>query len=185
MTRPRGARTRAAEVVRRLRDEYPDARCALAHDERVPAARRDDPVGAVHRRAGQHGDAGVVRDATRPPRISRTPTPRRSRSVIQLDRLLPLEDEEPHRDGAGGRRALRRRGADRARRPRDVAGRRPQDRQRRSLGVVPAAGPAGRHARDAAVAPLAAHERDRPGEDRARSRRHGAARGVGACSRCG
>jgi endonuclease III len=32
VTRPRGARTRAAEVVRRLRDEYPDARCALAHE---------------------------------------------------------------------------------------------------------------------------------------------------------
>src|SRR5689334_19212579 len=31
MARPRGARARAAEVVRRLADEYPDARCALEH----------------------------------------------------------------------------------------------------------------------------------------------------------
>lgn len=31
MARPRGARTRATEVVRRLRDAYPDARCALDH----------------------------------------------------------------------------------------------------------------------------------------------------------
>lgn len=31
MARPRGARARAAEVVRRLREEYPDARCALDH----------------------------------------------------------------------------------------------------------------------------------------------------------
>jgi endonuclease-3 len=32
MARPRGARTRADEVVNRLRDEYPDVRCALNHD---------------------------------------------------------------------------------------------------------------------------------------------------------
>jgi endonuclease-3 len=31
MARPRGARTRADEVVRRLRDLYPDVRCALDH----------------------------------------------------------------------------------------------------------------------------------------------------------
>lgn len=31
MARPRGARARAAEVVRRLGEEYPDARCALDH----------------------------------------------------------------------------------------------------------------------------------------------------------
>jgi len=31
MARPRGARARAAEVVRRLAEEYPDARCALEH----------------------------------------------------------------------------------------------------------------------------------------------------------
>ena len=31
MVRPRGARARATEVVRRLAEEYPDARCALVH----------------------------------------------------------------------------------------------------------------------------------------------------------
>jgi endonuclease III len=31
MARPRGARARATEVVRRLAEEYPDARCALVH----------------------------------------------------------------------------------------------------------------------------------------------------------
>lgn len=31
MARPRGARARAQEVIRRLRDEYPDIRCALDH----------------------------------------------------------------------------------------------------------------------------------------------------------
>jgi len=31
MARPRGARGRATEVVRRLREAYPDARCALEH----------------------------------------------------------------------------------------------------------------------------------------------------------
>jgi endonuclease-3 len=31
MARPRGARARAAEVVRRLREAYPEARCALDH----------------------------------------------------------------------------------------------------------------------------------------------------------
>ncbi len=32
MARPRGARARAAEVVARLAEEYPDAECALVHD---------------------------------------------------------------------------------------------------------------------------------------------------------
>jgi endonuclease-3 len=32
MARPRGARSRADEVVQRLRDEYPNARCALNHE---------------------------------------------------------------------------------------------------------------------------------------------------------
>ena len=32
MARPRGARARAAEVVARLAEEYPDAECALIHD---------------------------------------------------------------------------------------------------------------------------------------------------------
>ncbi len=59
-----------------------------------------------------------------------------------------------------------------ARRPRDAAGRRAQDRQRRALGVVyelPGL-PVDTHV-TRLVAPAEAHERDRSGEDRARSRR--------------
>ena len=62
--------------------------------------------------------------------------PRRGRGDRPRDRVLPAEDEEPHRHGHRGPRPLRRRGADRARRPRDAARRRPQDRQRAALGRV-------------------------------------------------
>ena len=74
------------------------------HDERVPAARGDDPLGADHRRERQQGHARAVRqvpDAARP----RARRPRRRRDSSCSDRLLPLEDEEPARDGAHARRA--------------------------------------------------------------------------------
>ena len=105
--------------------------------------------------------------------------PEELEELVRSTGLLPLEGEEPHRDGAGGGGALRRRDPDRARRLRDAARRRAQDRQRGALGLVRPARPAGRHARDPAVAPAAAHRRGRPGEDRGRSRRDGPARGVG------
>ena len=76
----------------------------------VPAADRDDPLGAVHRRDGQQGHARGVRalpDAGRP----RGGQPARARGAHPLHRLLPLEGEEPHRHGRRARRALRRRGA--------------------------------------------------------------------------
>ena len=48
--------------------------------------------------------------------------PAERRGDHPLDRLLPEQDEEPDRHGDGAGRALRRRGADRARGPRDVPG---------------------------------------------------------------
>ena len=67
---------------------------------------------------------------------------------------------------------------DRARRPREAARGRPQDRQRGALGRVRPPGPAGRHPRRPAVAPAQAHHRGRPGEGRARPQRARPARGA-------
>ena len=80
VARPRGAKARAAAAVELLRELYPDVHCALDHSERLRAARGDDPVGADHRRARQHGHPDAVREVSDPGR-SRPPTrPRSSRS---------------------------------------------------------------------------------------------------------
>ena len=96
MARPRGARTRADEVVRRL--ARPLSRRALRAEppQRVRAARRDDPLGADDRRARQHGDAGAVREVS-DARRSRARGSGRRRAAHHVDRVLPLEDEEHHR----------------------------------------------------------------------------------------
>ena len=63
--------------------------------------------------------------------------------------------------GASARRALRRRGAHRARGPRDAPRRRPQDRQRDPVRGVRPARPPRRHPRRPAVDPPRPHHRDR------------------------
>ena len=151
--------------------------------EPVPAARGDHPVGADDRREREQGHARAVRalpDAERP----RARRSRGGRAARPLDRVLPEQDEEPHRHGPGARGALRRRGADRARGPGHDPGGRAQDRQRDPLGRVRAPRPARRHPRRPAVAPAEAHERDRPGEGGARPRCDGRARGAGRARRC-
>ncbi len=104
MTRPRGARTRADEVVRRLRDEYPDARCALAHENAfqllvatiLSAQTTDERVNMVT-------PALFAKYPTAADLAHADPAERRDRDPV--DRLLPLEDEEHHRDGAGAWRS--------------------------------------------------------------------------------
>ncbi len=76
----------------------------------VRTARRDDPVGAVHRRARQPGHAGAVRAVSRCPPRSPRPS-RRSSSRRSSHRVLPDEVAQPRRHGARARRASRRRGA--------------------------------------------------------------------------
>ena len=177
MARPRGAKARAEIVRERLALEYPEAICALIHDDAFQLL-------AATILSAQTTDENV--NKVTPALFARYPTPgrprarrsRRRRAARVPDRLLPLEDQEPARHGAHARGGLRRRGAHRARRPREAPGRRAQDRQRRALGRVRPPGPAGRHPRRSAVAPAQAHHRGRPGEGRARPQRAGAARGA-------
>ena len=94
---------------------------------------RHHPLRAVHRRAGEHGHAGVLRALPDSPRRWPRRRPGRRRGDHPVHRLLPQQDEEPDRHGAGagggvigGEVPRDDGGASRA------AGRRAQDRQRRS-----------------------------------------------------
>ena len=112
MAKPRTPKGRTREVARRLAEEYPDAVCELDHRNAFELLAATILSAQTHRRPGQHGDAGAVRplpDAGRPRRRRSG----RGRGHHPLDRLLPEQDDEPHRHGRGARRALRRRGADR------------------------------------------------------------------------
>ena len=128
---PRPSCERLAERVSR-----DGATCARSmHERRTSCSSRRSSRRSAPTSASTWSRRRCSRGTRRRP-TSPTPTPTSVEDAHPLDRLLPVEDEEPHRDGAGGRGALRRRGPDRARRPRDAARRRPQDRQRRALGVV-------------------------------------------------
>ncbi len=129
VARPRGAKARAATVVDVAEASSIPTCTARSTLERLRVVGRDDPVGAVHRRTREHGDAHAVREVPDAAR-SRGGRPRRARVDHPVDGLLPVEGEEPHRDGAGGRRTLRRRDPGRARRSRHAARGRAQDRQR-------------------------------------------------------
>ena len=179
VARPRGAKARAAAVVELLRELYPDAHCALDHTNAyellvatiLSAQTTDERVNMVTPTL-----FAQVPDAGRPRRRRSG----RGRGDHPVDGLLPLEDEEPHRHGAGGRGALRRRGPGRRSTissPCPGVGRKTGNVVRSVWFHEP--GLAGRHARHPAVGAPEAHRRDRPGEDRARPRRDGAARGVG------
>ena len=151
MGAPRTPKGRAKAVAARLAEEYPEALCELDHRNAVRAAGGHDPVGADHRRPGEHGDARRCSPAT--PTPQRWPAPTRPSWRRSSARPASTRSRrEPDRHGAGARRPVRRRGAHRARRPGHAAGRRPQDRQRGAQRRVRPAGPAGRHPRRPAVA---------------------------------
>ena len=172
----RRARTRSSSCSQEL---YPDARCALKHTNAYQLL-----VATIL--SAQCTDERV--NMVTPALFARYPTP------ADLAAADPDEVEELVRSTGffrsktknliGMAQAVEERFGGEI--PTELAdlvtlpGRRAQDRQRRAVGVVRPARPAGRHARDPAVAPAAAHQRDRPGEDRGRPRRDGAARGVGA-----
>ena len=87
--KPTGCRGSAAStVVERLAERVPRHRHRAVRAQPrqpVPAADRDDPVGAVHRRDGQQGHAGGVRARTR-----RRPTSRpRTRSSSRTSSTPP------------------------------------------------------------------------------------------------
>ncbi|CAA9322615.1 MAG: Endonuclease III, partial [uncultured Friedmanniella sp.] len=143
------------------------------------AARRHDPRRAEHRQAGQHRDSGAVRPLPRRRRLRRC-GPRRAGSAHHADRLLPRQDRQPGQARRGADRALRRRGAGPARRPRHPARGGPQDRQRRPRQRLRRARHHRRHPRRPAVPPLRLDGADRPREGRARDRRAVPAQGLGA-----
>ena len=93
------------------------------------AARRDDPVRADHRQAGQPGHADPVRAL--PDRGGlRGRRSRRAGEDHPVDRVLPREGEQPDRTRAGPVRPLPRRGAASAEGPGHPARRGPEDRER-------------------------------------------------------
>ncbi|CAA9306380.1 MAG: Endonuclease III, partial [uncultured Gemmatimonadaceae bacterium] len=141
-------------------------RAGLRHAAR--AARRDDPLGPVHRQAGEHGDAGAVRAL-----------PHRGGARVgergggggagEEHRLLPQQGAEHRRHGAGGGGQPRRRGAARDGRAHAAPRCGAEDGQRgarQRLRREPRRG--GGHPRRPRVAAPRAHPRDRPREGGAR-----------------
>ena len=132
VAKPRSPKGRARLVIERLAVLYPGTAEGVVRArsrEPVPAPRRDHPLGTVHRRTGQHGDPGPLRQVPRPGRAGRG-QPGGRRGDHPLDRLLPCQDQEPHRHGLCRGREVRGRGAGEARGSGDPARRRAQDRQR-------------------------------------------------------
>ena len=172
----RRARTRSSTLLAEL---YPDAHCALDHTNAyellvatiLSAQCTDERVNMV-----TPALFAAVPDARRP---RRTPIPAEVEALIHSTGFFRSKTKNL----IGMAQAVEERFGGEVPAELDdlvtLPGRRAQDRQRRAVGVVRRARAAGRHARDPAVAPAQAHERDRPGEDRARPRRDGAARGVG------
>src|SRR5438445_200524 len=78
--------------------------------QRPRAARRDDPVGTIDRRAGQPGDPRVVREAPVGTRL-RDREPGGIGAGDPQHRVLPQQDQVDHRDGAGAGGTPWRRGA--------------------------------------------------------------------------
>ena len=109
--------------------QHPNADTELNYRNAVRAARGDHPLRAVHRRAGEPGDAGAVRALSRRRGAGATRRPPSS-SPNPVDRLLPREIEIADRHGDGHRRTARRRSADHDGGARRAPGRRPQDSQR-------------------------------------------------------
>ena len=91
------------EILDKLETQHPDADTELHYHDAVRAAGRDDPVGAVDRRARQHGDAGAVQALSRRARAGEGDH-RRARAADSLHRVLPREVEVADRHGAGARR---------------------------------------------------------------------------------
>ena len=76
-------------------------RHGTALPQRVRTAGRHHPVGAVDRRAREHGDAGAVRALSGRARAGRRRARRRSRADHPRHRILPAEGEALHRHGGG------------------------------------------------------------------------------------
>ena len=67
------------EILDKLETQHPGADTELHYHDAVRAADGDDPLGAVDRRAGQHGDAGALQALSR----TRARWPRRPRATLE------------------------------------------------------------------------------------------------------
>ena len=172
------------EVARRLAIEYPDAVCELDHRDAWELL-----VATIL--SAQTTDARV--NMVTPELFRRYPTPADLAEadpgeVAELIRSTGFYQNKTRSIlgmAAGGRRALRRRGALAARGPRDAARCRAQDGQRRAQRRLRPPRAAGRHARREAVAPPRPHRAERPGQGRARAQRLPARGASGGRSACG
>ena len=164
-----GARRRRSS--RRLRELYPDVRCALDHRNAYELLVATILSAQMHRRARQHGDAGAVREVPDARRPRRTPIRPSVEELIQstgffrskTKSLIGMAQAVEERFGGEVPTEL----DDLVTLP--GVGRKTGNVVRSVWFDLP--GPARRHARHPALAPAEAHERDRPGEDRARPRR--------------
>ena len=93
-----------SETLARLAAAYPDAGCSLEHSVAARAPRLHHPLGPVHRRARQQGDARSSSRASRTPPPSRAPRGS-AREAHPVDRLLQREGEA--RSAAPRRRSSR------------------------------------------------------------------------------
>ena len=100
---------RDAAHPRPARDAASRRRHRAALQERLPAPRRDDALGAVDRSARQHGDARAVQEVSGRDDAGKGDDGR-ARAADSLDGILPAEIEVARRHGDGaGRRTQRRR----------------------------------------------------------------------------
>src|SRR5207302_1332194 len=122
------------------------------------------PVRPVHGRAGQRGDRGPLPEVPDGPRLRRG-RPGGLRARDPVDGLLPGQDALGAGDGAGARRAARRRGAAHAGGADGAVGRRAQDGQRRPRQRLRRASRRRRHARVPGRPAPGAREVRRPRRD--------------------
>ena len=105
VARRRRPLARARKIAERLADTYPGTArelCALVPSQRLRTARRDDPVGPVHRRAREPRHASADSRYPTPQDLCRS-GPRRAGGTDPLHRVLPLQGLSPHRRLRGDR----------------------------------------------------------------------------------
>ena len=97
--------------MRKLFGQHPNADTELRLHDPIRAAGRDDPLGAVHRRARQSGHAVAVPALSGRAALARA-TDRGARAADPADRLLPRKVAVARRHGEGGGRSACRRDSD-------------------------------------------------------------------------
>ena len=144
----------ALEELAILERTYPHAVTALEYRRRLPTADRGDSLGATHRRARQHDDAGALREVSDARKARAAPIPPTSRASSSRCGFFRMKTQEHHRLRARSGRTFRRQGSARSRSARIARRRRPQNGERRDGGGLPRSGAGRRHARLSRLASL-------------------------------